>query len=265
MWPKAHHPTRQQYQEQDHPEAGLQPSWSLSDGAIVDTCFLLQFPELGRQLEDCRFFGVLVQLADELSVCLQMLWEWQLLQGCGVQGRTSQVILLLIVVATLVEHHVLDAVSHFLGQVTHDTVGMLLILLVIRLQGYGVADAPEEIGTDVEIVAVMVGGRYDLHVLLPAVALGSVEGHAHGTCRKPVQIVTLCMSCLREHDDGKPRIDTFGHDIERFEVVLQTFSTLPSEAEGRQQTDPVEKPCEHRVHGEHVRPCQCADMLSLWQ
>ena len=233
MWPKAHYPTRQQYQEQDHPETSLQPSRSLSDGDIVGTCLLLQFPELGRQLEDCRLLGVLVQLADELSVCLQMLREWQSLQGGRVQGRASQIVLLLIVVAALVEHHVQDAVSDFLGKVTHHTVGMLLIVLVIRFQRYGISDAPEEIGSDIEVVAVVVGCRHDLHVLLPAVGLGSVKGHAHGTRRKPVQIVTLCMSCLREHDDREPRIDTFGHDVERFKVVLQAFSTFPSEAEGR--------------------------------
>ena len=159
----------------------------------------------------------------------------------------------------------LDAVPDILGDIAHHTVGMLLIVLVIRFQGYGVVNHPQEICADVKVVAVVVSRRHNLYILLPTVGLGSMEGHAHGARCEPVQVVALGMACLWEHNDGEARIDALSHDVERFEIALQTFCTLPSEAEGRQQADPVEESCEHRVHGEHVRPRQCTDMLSKRQ
>ena len=73
------------------------------------------------------------------------------------------------------------------------------------------------------------------------------------------------MSRLGKNNHGEAGIDTLRHNVERVEIALQSISPFPTEAEGWQQTYPVEESCEHRVHGEHVCPCHCTDMLSLWQ
>ena len=155
----------------------------------------------------------------------------------------------------------MDAGAQLAGDLTHYAVGVLLEGGVVGFERDGLADVPEEIRVEVEVVAVVMGCGDDLHVLAEAISLGGIERHSHTACGEATEVVSLRVSGLWEYDDGLSAVDAFCDEVEGLEVPFQSLAAFPSEAVGRQQANPVEVARRQRMQGEDVGPCQRVDVI----
>ena len=229
---------------------------------VVSADGFLQHFQLPCRGEDVLLLRTLQYAVDIQLVGLHPHGQRHLLLRGSIQCRCAQKFLDIIVVLALVQHHALDTLPQQVRDVAHRGVGVLLEGVVVGFQRHGVAHHPQEVFPHAEVVLVVVGRGHNLDVLLKAVLLCRMEGHAHRSRGEAVQVVALGMASLGEYDDGIAVVDALCHLVERLEVLLQSLAAFPSETVGRHQPYPAQKPHRPGMYLEDVGACQGTDMIA---
>ena len=73
--------------------------------------------------------------------------------------------------------------------------------------------------------------------------------------------MSLCVSGLRENDDRLSAVDAVGNLIEGTEILLNALAAFPSEAIGRQESNPIEEAGHQWMNGEDIGSRQRVDVV----